>query len=186
MSRLPSAASSVEVLGILRDLHPSSAPPAVLDPAQEPRPLRLQRSHFNRCVRSYKPGRASGADGARFEHLANAVTHGDGDALFRFIARIAEGRLGVQAASLLALCRLVALLKESSSSPIRPIGIGCCYRRTAGRIMARQERSALASAFHRPGATNFAVALPGGAEAMVLLVRSRLAADLSSVVSTSV
>ena len=42
LSRLPSAASSVEVLGILRDLHPSSAPPAVLDPAQEPRPLRLR------------------------------------------------------------------------------------------------------------------------------------------------
>lgn len=165
------AALTPDTVGLLAALHPQCDPISLNVPM--PDAIELDRGIFDAVCPSLPQHKASDAGGARYELVK--LLHGSEHcpSLFSACSRLAAGALCEEAIDLLDCTRLIALLKPGG---IRPLSIGWVLRRVVSTCVNRQVVQKLAVALHTAGAAQFAVAYPGGAEAVAWLLRSSLAA----------
>lgn len=172
------AAHSSETFAALREKHP--VPSA---PAQLPEPPSSVDSNVSVCedsvrlaLLSFPNGSAGGLDGLSPQHLKDLTTTPSGDAgsallkeLTALINLMLTGRVNVEIIPVLYGANLVALAKKDGG--IRPIAIGCTFRRLASKLCCRNFNERLTKIF-KPRQLGFGV--KGGCEAAVHSARTFL------------
>jgi hypothetical protein len=163
---------SAQTLSKLLDKHPvrltSSLP---VPPAVIPLAYQATESEVMKMIRSFPAGSAAGTDGFRPQHLLEMVQTSDvGSALLTaitsFVNMLLNGTCHDDYKHIFFGGRLIALNKKSGG--IRPIAIGCTWRRLAAKCANAFACGKLGSMF---SPRQVGVAVKGGCEAAVHATR---------------
>ncbi|CAI7748393.1 unnamed protein product [Closterium sp. NIES-54] len=176
----PVSKPSPAVLESLRAKHPSAPRPGTPWPQPEPDSyLAVSREVFLKLLSRCENGVGAGPSGTTFEHLHEAaLIHATvGYHLHALVNTILRGKLCQEVGKLLTASRLIALDKPDGGT--RPIAIGECVLRLAAKAALTQLAEA-AREFFLP--LQFGVAVPGGAEAVIHIVRTFTAANKDALV----
>ncbi|CAI7774209.1 unnamed protein product, partial [Closterium sp. NIES-54] len=176
----PVSKPSPAVLESLRAKHPSAPRPDKPWPQPEPDSyLSVSREVFLKLLSRRENGVGAGPSGTTFEHLREAaLIHATVSShLHALVNIILRGKLHQEVGKLLTASRLIALDKPDGGT--RPIAIGECILRLAAKAALTQLAEA-AREFFLP--LQFGVAVPGGAEAVIHVVRTFTAANLGALV----
>ena len=171
LTSTPLAPDTPETLEALRALHPPAPSdlPDWLPGFRPPAPLSLSSGSVVAALRGATRLAGTGPSGMSFEHLRDLFLGGDGlDQFVEVCSLIAQGGTPPPLVGLLASSRLIAISKETGGG-VRPIAMGECLYRVVARALSIELRSEL-QAFFEPD--QFAVATPGGCEALVWGVRA--------------
>ncbi len=162
------------VVARMQDKHPAACHPLdwtrlrPVSPAASPN---LDQELVAKMVRSFLKGSAGGPSGLKPQHIKDAAIPGCEDELFRVLAvvlsMLARGDVPQEVRPFLCGASLVALPKEDGG--LRPIAVGECLRRLVGKCLAH---SASAQARERLEPLQVGVGTPGGAEAVIHVVRN--------------
>jgi hypothetical protein len=160
----------------LKDKHPAGS----TGPRSHPSPdsfvaYQATEAEVMRAVKSFPAGSAAGSDGLRPQHLLEMVTSRDaGPALLAATAAFAnmllDGTCHPDYTHIFFGGRLIALSKKSGG--IRPIAIGCTWRRLAAKCACSFASEKLKSIF---APRQVGVAVKGGCEAAVHATRRFIA-----------
>lgn len=131
-----------DTIRILKELHPADpkhfAPP--FDPSIS-NPIFIDQTLMTKCIKSFPNGTAPGPDGLRAQHLIDLLRanpekspHDIRPSLAQLISIFASGEAPIFLAPLFASSKLIPLIKPKDQS-IRPIAIGCIYRRLTSKIL---------------------------------------------------
>ena len=153
--------SKTETIEKLRSLHPShfDAPSTEdeidLDPAELPisPPFQLNPKQLDQLIKSFPRGTAPGPDGFRAQYLRDLLRVPAGDiqsnarpSLHRLITLLVSGNVPKEIAPYLAGARLIPLEKKDGG--IRPIAVGCVWRRLAAKALVLNASDNLGRFFH--------------------------------------
>lgn len=136
------APDSPETLSALIEKHPVASSPSIPQPTTDADPLQVTEKDVKHALMSFKNGSAGGLDGLTAQHLKDLVfgTTGDaGQALLKDITALINlmllGKVHSDIAPILYGARLCALTKKDGG--IRPIAVGCTFRRIASKVCCR-------------------------------------------------
>lgn len=172
------ADGSEATLNALRAKHPAPHPDTEIPPAplESSCTILVSEEMIAQAVRSFPNGSAGGPDGLRPQHLKDLIGHTAGvggplllRALTSFISLIIAGKTPVSVRPFLFGANLVALEKKGGG--IRPIAVGCTFRRLAAKAAAACVRSQM-STLLAPRQLGYGT--PQGAEAAVHAARRYL------------
>ena len=144
--------------------------------------LQCTAPQVRRAISSFAAGSASGPDLLEPQHLKDLTAKSGGEpanklveALTRLCNLMLAGRVPAEVVPFIYGASLFALSKANAD--VRPIAVGCVYRRLVGKIAARYGFSQLKDFFypHQMG-----VGAPKGAETIVHTVRNRLLSNLEN------
>jgi len=136
-----------ETIAKLQALHPPSAGPDLLsDPSFKrtvsPESFIVDPKDVERAIFSFPKGTAAGPDGLKVQHLLDVLrvcsAGGDVDprpSLARLSSLLLSGKAPMEVAPFLGGARLVPLQKPDGG--IRPIAVGCTWRRLAAKVLIR-------------------------------------------------
>ena len=133
-----------------------------------------------KVLKSFKPGSAPGPTGLRAQHLVDMCTVSSSDTIFfvtRLLWRIAAGRVPPSFRHLLFGAKVVALVKTTRPLDLRPIACGEVLRRAAAKALCAQVKEQARDLFLENNQVG--VAVPGGAESLVVIARRLTAAWLA-------
>lgn len=173
-------ANSEETYKKLIEKHPAAHPnrsfPDGPSPQVSDEALHCTASQVRRAILSFAAGSASGPDLLEPQHLKDLIAKSGGEAANKLVDTLTclcnlmlAGRVPEEVVPFVYGASLFALSKTNAD--VRPIAVGCVYRRLVGKIAARFGFSLLKDLFypHQMG-----VGAPKGAEAIVHTVRNRL------------
>ena len=157
----------------LREKHPncSSSTPHMVSPSVGHSAFQATEAEVMKMIRSFPAGSAAGSDGFRPQHLLELVQSSDaGSALLAastsFVNLLLDGSCHDDFRHIFFGGRLIALNKKSGG--IRPIAIGCTWRRLAAKCANAFACEKLVSFF---SPRQVGVAVKGGCEAAVHATR---------------
>jgi len=171
----PHAPPDEETLAELRRLNPPSTEATVV-PLHEllPPPLdRFSSDSLRKYIQSFRKGTSPGISGFRPDYLKDMLFCPSGsilEALCRVVTLIANGFVPEDARPFIFGAKQIALIKPNKK--IRPIAVGECLRRLAGKCLAGQVNPDTGEFFLKNG--QIGIKVPAGADAMYHSV-SRLA-----------
>jgi hypothetical protein len=172
---------SPETLAALQAKHPAGEP--VLNSPLPPNtpPLIVDSNDITKAITSFPPGSGAGPDGLRPQHLKDLTTMKTGtagtglvEALTDFVNHILAGLVPPAVVPFLYGASLIALDKKDGG--IRPIAIGCTFRRIAAKVACSSVRNELGTLL-RPHQMGFATSC--GTEAIVHSCRRYLSSGNS-------
>lgn len=171
------APDTPETLAALIDKHPPSLTPILSSPLpslSSVEPLHVTEREIKAAVMSFKNGSAGGIDALSPQHLKDLIFGGTGDTgqallqdLTALINLMISGKVNSKITPLLYGANLCALKKKDGG--IRPIAVGCTYRRIASKVCCKKIFSKLTDTF-QPLQLGFGS--KGGCEAAVHALRS--------------
>ncbi|CAI7854850.1 unnamed protein product [Closterium sp. NIES-54] len=176
----PVSRPTPEVLESLRAKHPRAQHPDTPWPQPEPDTyLAVSREAFLKLLSKCENGVGAGPSGATFEHLREAalIHSAVSSHLHALVNTILRGKLRNEVGELLTASRLIALDKPDGGT--RPIAIGECILRLAAKA-AHTQLAEAAREFFLP--LQFGVVVPGGAEAVIHIVRTFTSANQEALV----
>ena len=179
-------ADSEETLRKLIEKHPAAHPnrsfPEEPSSQMADGALNCTDAQVRRAILSFAAGSASGPDLLEPQHLKDLIAKSGGEAANKLIVALTRlcnfmlaGKVPEEVVPFVYGASLFALSKANAD--VRPIAIGCVYRRLVGKLAARFGFSLLKDLFypHQMG-----VGAPKGAETIVHTVRNRLLSNFES------
>ena len=173
---------NAETINLLQSKHPQAPDdlPHLTDP--DCPPLSVNEEAVLKAIKSMPPGSSGGIDGMRplyFKDMITTETSGCGNKLLKSLTRLVNLIL---AGNVPEFCRtavfgasLCAFRKEDGG--VRPIAIGCFYRRLTAKIAANHATNQLSSEL---SPIQLGVGVDGGCEAAVHALRQYAASSESS------
>ena len=138
----PETSTKLQALHPANDDMPSIDDEATLQPDLLPptAPFSLNPKQLEQLIKSFPRGTAPGPDGLRAQHLRDILRVPSGDvqsnpraAIIRLVTFLAEGKANESVARHLAGARLIPLEKKDGG--VRPIAIGCVWRRLVAKSL---------------------------------------------------
>ncbi len=165
----------------LRAKRPIMPPPSMPSSGLSEPPLIVSADIVSGCLKSFPKGTSCGRDGLRAQHLLDALC-GEGSfiatdllqAITSVVNLWLSGRCPLVLAEFIASAPLNPLLKPDGG--IRPIAVGCIWRRLVSKVAMRGVRKEVADYLVN---FQFGVGVSGGAEAILHSV-NRLLLDRHS------
>lgn len=172
------APNSPDTLSALQEKHPPSAADLALpDPPEDTdEALQATPEQVYRAVMSFRSGSAGGLDGLSPQHLKDLLSSANtdvGDSLLKELTALVNlmllGRVHQGVSTTLYGANLCALKKKDGG--IRPIAVGCTYRRLTAKICCKAVAATLQDYFQP---TQLGFGSKGGCEAAVHSLRTFL------------
>ena len=180
---------SPESFSALESKHPAPAdgltfPDPPVNPIVQETSIKITAPQLIAAVSSFRSGSAGGLDGLTPQHLKDLLSSGAGDAGESLLGELAalvnlmlSGGVNDAVVDVLYGANLCALRKKDGG--IRPIAVGCTYRRMAAKICCKLYSDLLAKKF-QPLQLGFGS--KGGCEAAVHALSSFLNSGIGDVV----
>lgn len=172
------ASHSAETFAALRAKHPVPSASSQLPdpPGPDVSAASVSVDAVHQAILSFPNGSAGGLDGLSPQHLKDLTTVPSGDTgaalliqLTALINLMLSGLVNAEVVPLLYGANLIALAKKDGG--IRPIAVGCTFRRLASKLCCRKFHQTLTNIF-KPRQLGFGV--KGGCEAAVHAARTFL------------
>lgn len=178
--------NSTETLAKLKAKHPSSSSnrnfPTSPSPSDKEESLKCNTEQVRKAIFSFSPGSAAGPDLLEPQHLKDLISKSVGEPGLKLLKSLTDlcnlmlkGNVCNEVVPCLYGAALFAISKPNSD--IRPIAVGCTYRRIACKIAARSEKNNMKTLLYP---NQQGVGVPNGAEAIVHTARNYLYSKLDS------